>query len=134
VTDRDAIAALFREHFPSALSTWGFDIVDVGPDGAEIALDTRDEHLRPGGIVSGPTLMALADTAMYAALLARNGEAAITGVTTSLEIHFLRRAIPGRLAIRCRLLEVGQRLAVGTVELTGGDGALCGHATVTYAL
>lgn len=92
--------AFFDEHFPVA-AQGGFEVVAVGPDGVELALDTRDEHLQPGGTVSGPTLMTLADTAMYASLLARLGLAAATGVTSSLEIHFLRRPLPGRLRMVC---------------------------------
>lgn len=136
--DRDALTAFFFEHFPTA-ARLGFAFVAVHDDGVELVLDTAAEHLRPGGTVSGPTLMALADTAMYASLLARLGLPAATSVTSNLEMHFLRRPLPGRLTVRCRLLKVGRRLAVGTIafsnvegESTGDD--LCAHATVTYAL
>jgi uncharacterized protein (TIGR00369 family) len=125
--------AFFAEHFPSARGL-GFEIVALGPDGAELALDTRDDHLRPGGTVSGPVLMTLADTAMYVSLLAKLGPSVAQGVTSSLETHFLRRADPGRLTVRCRLLKLGRRLAVGTVDLANADGALVAFAIVTYAL
>lgn len=131
--DRDTLSAFFVEHFPAA-ARQGFEITDLGADGVSLALDTRDEHLRPGGTVSGPTLMALADTAMYASLLARLGPAAAPSVTSSLEMHFLRRPLPGRLGVRCTLLKVGRRLAVGTVAFRNQGDEICAHATVTYTL
>lgn len=131
--DPAALHAFFAAHFPRAQGI-GFTFVRSGPDGVELTLDTRDDHLRPGGTVSGPTLMTLADTAMYASLLARLGVAAATAVTSSLEMHFLSRPDPGRLTVRCRLLKVGRRLAVGAVELARAEGAVVAFATVTYAL
>ena len=131
--DRDALTAFFVENFPTA-ARLGFAFVTLDVDGVELVLDTAEEHLRPGGTVSGPTLMALADTAMYASLLARLGLPAATSVTSNLEMHFLRRPLPGRLTVRCRLLKVGRRLAVGTVAFANEGGETCAHATVTYAL
>ncbi|MEQ1506085.1 MAG: PaaI family thioesterase [Myxococcota bacterium] len=131
--DREGIDRFFTERFPAAVAL-GFEVTAIAPDGASIALATRDDHLRPGGTVSGPTLMTLADTAMYVALLARHGLDAATGLTSSLEVHFLARAMPGRVTADCRILKSGRRLSVGVVDLRGDDGTLCAHATVTYAL
>jgi uncharacterized protein (TIGR00369 family) len=128
-----SLAAFFAAVFPQA-ARLGFEVVSVEGDGVTLRLDTRDEHLRPGGVVSGPTLMTLSDTAMYAALLARLGEAAVPSVTSSIDIHFLARTPPGRVTIRCRLLRVGRRMAVGVVTFAAADGAETAHATVTYAL
>lgn len=124
--------AFFAEHFPQV--TLAFQILEVGADGACVVLEAGSDHLRPGGVVSGPVLMTLVDTAMYASLLGKLGLAAAAAVTSSLEVHFLRRADPGRLVVSCRLLKVGRRLAVGAVELHGPDGGLVAFATVTYAL
>lgn len=132
--DPAALHAFFAERFPHALD-FGFEVVEVDAGGARLRLRTRPDHLRPGDTVSGPTLMTLADTAMYAALLARLGlDGAARTVTSSLQIHFLARPAPGELSATCRLLKVGRRSAVGAVELRGGDGALVAHATVSYAL
>ena len=55
-------------------------------------MPVRPEMLRPGGTIMGPALMTLADTAMYFALLVAIGPV-LDLVTTSLDIHFLRRPI-----------------------------------------
>src|SRR3954463_6737235 len=74
------------------------------------------EHLRPGDTVSGPTLMALADVAMYAALLGEIGLVPLA-VTTSLNINFLRKPAQKDVLGEAKLLKVGKRLAVGEVTL-----------------
>jgi uncharacterized protein (TIGR00369 family) len=93
-----------------------------------------DRHLRPGGAVAGPTMMALADASIYLALLATLGEVT-EAVTTTLTINFLNRAEPGDLVAEARLLKVGRRLAMGEV-LIRSDGAAdpVAHVTATYAL
>ncbi len=80
------------------------------------------------------TLMALADVAMYAALLGEIGLVPLA-VTTSLNINFLRKPVPGWLVADCRLLKLGRRLAVGevTIAAEGGDDAVA-HATLTYSI
>lgn len=71
-------------------------IVSLDPDRTVLELATDDGNLRPGGTISGPTLMALADAAMYAAILARIGRVALA-VTTNLNINFYRKPEPGTL-------------------------------------
>src|SRR5258708_10651445 len=53
----------------------------------------RESMLRPGGTVSGPTLMALADFAMYVVLLSAIGPVGLA-VTPNLNTHFLRKGPP----------------------------------------
>jgi hypothetical protein len=73
--------------------------------------------LRPGGTVSGPTLMALADFAMYVVLLSAIGPIGLAA-TVNLTINFLRKGLPGQdVLAAARLLKVGKRLAVGEVSL-----------------
>ncbi len=55
----------------------------------------RESMLRPGGTISGPTLMALADWAMYVVLLSAIGPVGLA-VTTNLSINFPRKGQPGR--------------------------------------
>lgn len=82
----------------------------------------------------GPTLMMLADTAAYLAILAQIGPRALA-VTTSLEMHFLKRAPPGRLRVRGDLRKLGSRLAVCTVSIVSeAVDAEVGLATVTYSI
>jgi uncharacterized protein (TIGR00369 family) len=95
-------------------------------------IDASD--LRPGGTVSGPTMMALADNAMYVALLAMIGPVALA-VTTNLTINFLRKPEPADLVAEARLLKLGRRLAVGEVRLfsPGVDDPVA-HCTATYSI
>jgi acyl-coenzyme A thioesterase PaaI-like protein len=51
-----------------------YTVDDVTPDGAvRLRLPVAKAHIRPGGTVSGPALMALADGAAWAALLTQRG-------------------------------------------------------------
>ena len=113
---------------------YGFVTEEIGFGTARVRLPAGETHTRPGGTLSGPAQMALADFAMYAALLGAIGEVPLA-VTTSLNINFLQRPQPGALVATCRLLKLGKRLAVGdiTVQSEGLDGPVA-HATATYSL
>jgi len=94
----------------------------------------REEFLRPGGTVAGPVLMALADLALYAAVLSKLGRVELA-VTTNLNINFLRRPEPGDILAEAKLLKLGKRLAVGEVALfTAGDSEMVAHVTATYSI
>src|SRR5579863_10484140 len=95
----------------------------------------RESMLRPGGTVSGPTLMALADCAMYVVLLSAIGPVELA-VTTNLNINFLRKGAPGHdvLAVAW-LLKLGKRLAVGEVSLmSAASPDVIAHVTATYSI
>jgi uncharacterized protein (TIGR00369 family) len=126
------IERLLDEQFPQAR---GFArLEEVAADRVRLRLEPDDRHLRPGGTVSGPTLMALADTAAYFLVLANRGPVALA-VTSSLSIHFLRRPRPGALLAEARPLRLGRSLAVADVRLwSEGDDAPVAQATVTYAI
>ena len=97
-------------------------------------LSRNDTTTRPGGTVSGPTIMMLADVGMYVAILASIGWVPLA-VTTNLNINFLRKPAPGALIAECRLLKLGKRLAVGEVVIRSeGDEDLVAHATSTYSI
>lgn len=106
----------------------------VGPLSARMRLDHHARFLRPGGTVSGPAMMALADFALYATILSNIGSVALA-VTTSLSFNFLRKPGEAALIAECRLLKLGRRLAVGEVRITaeGSDDLVC-HATGTYSI
>lgn len=129
----DEIERLVDQHFPQARGL-GWRIDEVGPGFAQISLQAGREHLRPGDTVSGPTLMALADTATWFALLATLGPLALA-VTTHMSIDFLRRPHAGQLIARADLVKVGKRLVVGNVRIHhAGDSEPVAQASVTYAL
>ena len=90
--------------------------------------------LRPGGTVSGPTMMALADGAAYCQVLAHIGPVALA-VTSSLNMTFLRKPQPAGLEARARFLKLGRKLAVIDVEIRSDTSPdLVSQAIVTYAI
>lgn len=128
-------AAFLEREFPQMRAGGHcYHLEAVGPMRARMRLDPGEQHLRPGGTVSGPAMMALADYVLYAAVLAQIGPVALA-VTTNLGFNFLRRPEPGPLAAECRLLKLGRRLAVGEVSITAlGSADIVCHATGTYAI
>lgn len=111
-----------------------YHLVGVGPLRATMRMEHHARHLRPGGTVSGPAMMALADYALYAAILASIGPVALA-VTTNLSFNFLRKPGPTGLVAEAHLLKLGRRLAVGEVAITAPDSQeLMCHATGTYAI
>jgi uncharacterized protein (TIGR00369 family) len=111
-----------------------FVVEEVGPMMARLRLIYHPRHLRPGGTISGPSMFALADAALYAAVLAQVGLRALA-VTTNLNINFLRRPEPGNLIGEARLLKLGKRLAVGEVLIhSEATEELVAHATGTYSI
>ena len=79
-------------------------------------------------------MFALADVALYVAILANIGPVALA-VTTNLNINFLRKPAPADLIGEARLMKLGKRLAVGEVSITSaGDGELVAHAVGTYSI
>lgn len=131
----EEIEAFLREVFPQAFSDG--DIAIEQADGVTCRLRQRfsARMLRPGGTVSGPTLMALADFAMYVVVLSAIGPVALA-VTTNLSINFLRKGTPGQdITAAARLLKLGRRLAVGEVNLFSGASAdPIAHVTSTYSI
>ncbi|MEO1774445.1 MAG: PaaI family thioesterase [Pseudomonadota bacterium] len=130
--DREALAAFLHEVFPQIRGE--LSVVSVAPMVAVMRLHVGEQHLRPGGTVSGPSMFALADCAFYAATLAMIGREALT-VTTSLTINFMRKPAAADLWGEARILKLGRSLAVGDVTLTqpGLSGPVA-HASVTYAI
>src|SRR4051812_9450787 len=124
-----------HDEFPQAFR--GGDISIESADGESCLLRQRysDQMLRPGGTVSGPTLMALADFAMYVVLLSAIGPIGLA-VTTNLNINFLRKGQPGQdVLAEARLLKLGKRLAVGEVKLLSGTSPdPIAHVTSTYSI
>ena len=124
-----------RAEFPQAFC--GEDIAIEAADGVSSRLRQRygEQMLRPGGTVSGPTLMALADFAMYVVLLSAIGPVGLA-VTTNLTINFLRKGAPGQdVLAEARILKLGKRLAVGEVNLlSDGSPDPIAHVTATYSI
>ena len=126
-----AIARFLASEFPQSKCT----VVSVGGMAAIIRHEIGRDELRPGGTVAGPVLMAVADVALYVALLGEIGIVPLA-VTTNLSINFLRKPPADRAIIgECRLIKVGRTLAVGEVNLysEGLDDPVA-HVVGTYAI
>jgi uncharacterized protein (TIGR00369 family) len=111
-----------------------FSVQSLAYGEAVVRLGYDDAQLRAGGTLNGPTMMTLADTALYAAVLSCVGLEPLA-VTSNLSIHFLKRPAPRPLVARAKILKLGRRLAVGTIEIQSeGEEDLVAHASGTYAL
>jgi uncharacterized protein (TIGR00369 family) len=131
----EEVEGLLEREFPQ-LHHGGrsYRVEAVGPLFARVRMEYHERHIRPGGTISGPAMMALADLALYVAVLANVGPVPLA-VTTNLCFNFLRK--PGRrdMLAECRLLKLGKRLAVGEVILrSDNDSAIVCHATGTYSI
>jgi uncharacterized protein (TIGR00369 family) len=129
------LESFLHKEFPGAFS--GGEILIESADGQTSLLRQpyNEQMLRPGGSVSGPTLMALADFAMYVVLLSAIGPVG-NAVTTSFNINFLRKGQPGQdILAAAKLLRLGRRLAVGEVQLLSGTSPdPIAHVTSTYSI
>jgi uncharacterized protein (TIGR00369 family) len=111
-------------------------IIDaVGNKSATIRHNIGEAELRPGGTVSGPVMMFVADVALYVAILGEIGIVPLT-VTTSLNINFLRKPAADKAIIGvCKLIKLGRTLAVGEVSIySEGNPEMVAHAVGTYAI
>jgi uncharacterized protein (TIGR00369 family) len=109
------------------------EITALGDNDITVRMPFRPQLLRAGGTISGPAMMALADTSAYYLVLAHVGPHAASAATANLDIHFLTRPQPVDVIAKATMLRLGRRLAVSAVDLHSGAD-LVAHATVTYAL
>lgn len=132
---REEVEAFLDREFPQIHQDGRvFSVEAVGPLIGRMRMRAGARHVRPGGTLSGPAMMTLADLVFYVAILANIGPVGLA-VTTNLSFNFLRKPPPGDLLAECRLLKIGKRLAVGEASLRseGSDEIVC-HATGTYSI
>ena len=133
VMTAEELEKFLYSHFPERKAR-PFRVEKVDDRTASVRLVYHDCHLRPGGTISGPALMTLADTAMFMVLLAEIGPVELA-VTTNLNINFLRKPRQADVIAEARLLKLGKRLAVGDVLMySEGEPEPVAHATVTYSV
>jgi uncharacterized protein (TIGR00369 family) len=133
VMDRDRLNGFLGEVFPQIADQ--VRVASVTQDELVARMLVSDRHLRPGGTVSGPAMFALADVAIYLAILARIGQVALA-VTTNASIDFMRKPEAGRdLLASCRILKLGRVLAVGeTLIRSEGVEAPVARCSMTYSI
>jgi uncharacterized protein (TIGR00369 family) len=132
----DEITHRLSMEFPEAWNAEsGLAIEKVWWGGCRLRQAFRAQFLRPGATISGATIMALGDYAVYVALLATIGWEPLA-VTTSLNVNFLRK--PGRadLLADCNLIKIGRRLVVGEVAIRQevDEAGPVAHLTSTYSV
>jgi uncharacterized protein (TIGR00369 family) len=135
VINQEDLQRLLDAEFPETFNpVTGFVILEIWYGGCRMRYGFHEKSLRPGGTISGPTMMLLADVSVYVAVLASIGWTPLA-VTTNLNINFLKKPAPAALEAECRLLKIGKRLAVGEVSIRSeGEEDLVAHATSTYSI
>jgi uncharacterized protein (TIGR00369 family) len=128
------LGAFLEEQFPQ-MNSHGHRFIVEAASGCTVwmRMTYHERMLRPGGTISGPAMFALADIAMYAAVLAVIGPCPLA-VTTNLSINFLRKPYPGDMIAAATILKLGKRLAVGEISLRSEGDELAAHATSTYSI
>jgi len=129
------VEKLLEREFSQVMSRGSAIVIeDAWRGGCRVRRAFSEKSLRPGGTISGPTMMGLTDFAMYVAILASIGPVPLA-VTTSLNINFLRKPEQRDLVAEARLIKLGKRLAVGEVEIySDGEDEMVAHATATYSI
>lgn len=131
MTTKAEIIKFLAAEFPQTKCT----VEAVGGMAATIRHEIGIHELRPGGTVSGPVLMMVADVALYVAIFGEIGIVPLA-VTTNLTINFMRKPAADRAIVGvCKLLKLGKSLAVGEVSLySEGIAEPVAHIVGTYAI
>lgn len=128
---KEQVIAFMQQAFPNH----PLIIEAVGEGSATVIFPVTKHELRPGGTVSGPTMMTLADVALYVALFGKVGIVPLA-VTTNLSFNFFRKpSANAALVGECRMLKIGRTQAVGEVSIySQGQTEPVAHAVGTYAI
>jgi uncharacterized protein (TIGR00369 family) len=133
IMSADELDRLIYALFPD-LEEGTYQVEGMASMSARVRMRYHSRHLRPGGTISGASLMSLSDLVMYITVLGMIGPEAMA-VTTNLNINFLRKAPQSDVIAECKLLKLGKRLAVGDVKIySEGFSEPVAHASVTYSI
>ena len=129
---KKSLTDFLKREFPQVSQS--FNILDTSENSFSMLMKITDEHLRPGGTVSGPTMFLLADVTFYLATLNMIGLKSLT-VTTNCSINFLRKPNKKDLVSKARILKLGKTLSVGDVLIySQGINEPVAHASLTYSI
>lgn len=123
--------ALVRNELPWAAET-GLYLDKIKYGRATMVLPYQQKSTRPGGTISGPSMMMLSDACMYAVVLSMLGEVKLA-VTTNLNINFLRKPSNTDLRAEGSIIKLGRRLAIIEVSIFSEED-IVSHATGTYSI
>jgi uncharacterized protein (TIGR00369 family) len=129
---KKSLTDFLKREFPQVSQS--FNILDTSENNFSMLMKITDDHLRPGGTVSGPTMFLLADVTFYLATLNMIGLKSLT-VTTNCSINFLRKPNTKDLVSKARILKLGKTLSVGDVLIySHGINEPVAHASLTYSI
>ena len=114
------------------LEAYAFRVESTAPGECTLRVPFMPALERPGGIVSGMTLMGAADVAMWLAIMTLRGIGE-RWVTSDMKTAFLKSAREEDIVCNARILKSGRRTMYGTAECMGADGGLVAHHVLTYA-
>jgi acyl-coenzyme A thioesterase PaaI-like protein len=113
------------------LAPYGFAVRSIGDGECALHVAFVPALERPGGIVSGMTLMGAADVAMWLAIMTKRGIEE-QWVTSDMKTAFLRSGRTEDVLCTARILKLGRRTAYGTAECHGATSGLLAHHVLTY--
>lgn len=127
---KDEINAFLLSSFPQTKCV----LKAITPEGAIVSHPIGEAELRPGNTVSGPTMMEVADVALYITILAHH-EMQTMVATSNMTINFLRKpSANADLIAECKLIKSGKTLITGEISLFSADSdAIVAHAVGTYS-
>ena len=111
----------------------GYDlrVHSLGEGECALAVPYQKHFDRPDNIVNGSVYMAVADVAMWFAIMTRLGKT-VGAVTVEMKTNFLRAARQEEIRCTARVLKLGKRLVYGVAECVNARGELLTHHTMTY--
>lgn len=105
----------------------------VHKDGITVEIPLRPDLMNGGGMLHGGVTASMADLAVGLALFQHFGGVRRIA-TVEMTVSYLRPVTLAKLVGRSKLVRVGERLAVGQVDLFDGKKNRVGVATATYMI
>ena len=134
--DLHRMKGIFANGLPASHAD-GVTIEALNEGACTLRLPVRGDMVRPGGTLSGPAMMGLADAAMWVCVMSAAGEIELA-VTTSFSINFLRKPPMADVVADASIMKLGRRLAVIETGIYAADDEsrehLLAHATGTYSI
>ena len=115
------------------LKPYGFVVQSCAAGECSIVVPYAPWSERPGGMVSGMTIMGAADVAMWLAIMTERGTTE-RWVTIDMKTAFLSSARETDIYCVARILKLGKRTSYGSAECRDAGGHLLAHHVISYAL